>query len=171
MSHFAINVNWYPYCVLGREDAPEHFFRRTAITSPDCQEFMVWRIFSVVLIFMSPLLDEFTLIEVFQRVNSSSKGLMKMVTTEKILQTMSSWHWWELIVKCARQVLGGSSRSSRHLLQILWKSPQSLVDTFIVSTVSCFTKTEMVTIAPAQAGSCLGLGLAVVDQGPGVMAI
>ena len=26
---------------LGREEAPEHFFRRTAITSPDCQEFMV----------------------------------------------------------------------------------------------------------------------------------
>ena len=27
--------------ILGREEAPEHFFRRTAITSPDCQEFMV----------------------------------------------------------------------------------------------------------------------------------
>ena len=26
---------------LGREEAPKHFFRRTAITSPDCQEFMV----------------------------------------------------------------------------------------------------------------------------------
>ena len=26
---------------VGWEEAPEHFFRRTAITSPDCQEFMV----------------------------------------------------------------------------------------------------------------------------------
>ena len=26
---------------LGREEAPKHFFRRTAITSPHCQEFMV----------------------------------------------------------------------------------------------------------------------------------
>ena len=26
---------------LGWEEAPEHFFQRTAITSPDCQEFMV----------------------------------------------------------------------------------------------------------------------------------
>ena len=31
-----------PICyLLGWEEAPEHFFRRTAITSPDCQEFMV----------------------------------------------------------------------------------------------------------------------------------
>ena len=50
---------------LGREEAPEHFFRRTAITYPDCQEFMVWRIFSVVTIFIDPLMDEFTLMEVF----------------------------------------------------------------------------------------------------------
>ena len=28
-------------CAVGREEAPEHFFRRTAITSPVCQEFMV----------------------------------------------------------------------------------------------------------------------------------
>ena len=28
-------------CTLGWEEAPEHFFRRTAIASPDCQEFMV----------------------------------------------------------------------------------------------------------------------------------
>ena len=28
-------------CTIGWEEAPEHFFRRTAITSPDCQEFMV----------------------------------------------------------------------------------------------------------------------------------
>ena len=26
---------------VGREEAPKHFFRRTAITSPHCQEFMV----------------------------------------------------------------------------------------------------------------------------------
>ena len=50
---------------VGREEAPEHFFWRTAITSPDCQEFMVWRIFSGVTIFMDPLMDEFTLMEVF----------------------------------------------------------------------------------------------------------
>ena len=35
-----------------------------------------------------------------------------MSTTEKILQTMSSWHWGELIVECSRQGLGGSSRST-----------------------------------------------------------
>ena len=54
-------VGWPMASPLGREEAPEHFFRRTAITSPDCQEFMVWRIFSVVLIFMDPFMDEFTL--------------------------------------------------------------------------------------------------------------
>ena len=47
--------------VLDRDDPPKHFFRRTAINSPHCQEFMVWRIISVVLIFMDPLMDEFTL--------------------------------------------------------------------------------------------------------------
>ena len=31
----------YVASILGREEAPEHFFRRMAITSPDCQEFMV----------------------------------------------------------------------------------------------------------------------------------
>ena len=30
-----------------------------------------------------------------------------MSTTEKILQTISSWHWGELIVECSRQGLGG----------------------------------------------------------------
>ena len=50
---------------VGREEAPEHFFWRMANNSPDCQEFMVWRIFSIVTIFMSDLMDEFTLIEVF----------------------------------------------------------------------------------------------------------
>ena len=48
-------------CTIGWEEALEHFFRRTAITSPDCQEFMVWRIFSGVTIFMDPLKEEFTL--------------------------------------------------------------------------------------------------------------
>ena len=50
---------------LGREEAPKHFFRRTVINSPHGQEFMVSRISSVVTTFLSPLLDEFTLMEVF----------------------------------------------------------------------------------------------------------
>ena len=50
---------------IGREEAPKHFFRRTAITSPHCQEFMVWRIFAIVTIFMSDLMLEFTLMGVF----------------------------------------------------------------------------------------------------------
>ena len=28
-------------CILERDEAPEHFFPHTAITSPHCQEFMV----------------------------------------------------------------------------------------------------------------------------------
>ena len=47
-------------------------------------------------------------------VNSSLKGLKKMSTTEKILQTMSSWHWGELIVECGWQGLVGSSRPNVH---------------------------------------------------------
>ena len=43
--------------------------------------------------------------------NSSLKGLKKMDTTEKILQTMSSWHWGELIVESSRHGFWGSSRS------------------------------------------------------------
>ena len=39
--HTVVLVILNIYCVLGWEEAPEHFFRRTAITSPDCQEFMV----------------------------------------------------------------------------------------------------------------------------------
>ena len=37
----------------------------SAITSPHCQEFMVWRIFSIVTIFLSDLMLEFTLMGVF----------------------------------------------------------------------------------------------------------
>ena len=37
LSHLRHYAKW----ALGREEAPEYFFRRTAITSPDCQEFMV----------------------------------------------------------------------------------------------------------------------------------
>ena len=50
---------------LDRDDPPKHFFRRTVINSPHSQEFMVSRISSVVTTFLSPLLDEFTLMEVF----------------------------------------------------------------------------------------------------------
>ena len=35
-----------------------------------------------------------------------------MVTTEKILESMNSWHWGELIVECSKRCFGGSSRSS-----------------------------------------------------------
>ena len=51
MEHYTVD------CDLG----PEHFKEGTTLNSPHCQEFMVWRIFSVVLIFLSPLMDEFTL--------------------------------------------------------------------------------------------------------------
>ena len=37
-----------------------------------------------------------------------------MLTTEKILQTMSSWHWGELIFEGSKQGLGRSSRSTLH---------------------------------------------------------
>ena len=50
---------------LERDDPPKHFFVATIINSPQCQEFMVSRISSVVTIFLSPLMDEFTLMEVF----------------------------------------------------------------------------------------------------------
>ena len=56
--HLRVTVG---HCRLGREEAPKHFFRRTAITSPHCQEFMVWRIFSIVTIFLSDLMLEVTL--------------------------------------------------------------------------------------------------------------
>ena len=35
-----------------------------------------------------------------------------MSTTEKILPTMNSWRWGELIVECSKRCFGGSSRSS-----------------------------------------------------------
>ena len=49
---------------------------------------MVGRIFSVMPIFLDPLINKFTLQNTSIIVNSSIKGLKKMVTTEKILQTM-----------------------------------------------------------------------------------
>ena len=58
-------VNALPRCGIDRDDPPKHFFRRTVINSPHSQEFMVSRISSVVTTFLSPLLDEFTLMEVF----------------------------------------------------------------------------------------------------------
>ena len=50
---------------LEREDPPKHLLLHSTINSHQCQEFMVSRIFSVVTIFLSPLMDEFTLMEVF----------------------------------------------------------------------------------------------------------
>ena len=73
---------------LGREEAPEHFFRRTAITSPHCQEFMVWRIFSIVTIFLSDLMLEVTLMEgifeLFQH-EKNGKFLERLQTFRKSL--------------------------------------------------------------------------------------
>ena len=40
---------------------PKHILEPTVISSPHSQEFMVSRIFSVVLILLRPLMDEFTL--------------------------------------------------------------------------------------------------------------
>ena len=44
-----------------------------------------------------------------------------MDTTEKILQTMSSWHWGELIIEGSRQGFWGSSRSNGYDYQ-QWKA-------------------------------------------------
>ena len=47
-----------------------------------------------------------------------------MDTTEKILQTMSSWHWGELIVECARQGLGGHpGLPHTFFLFLFWRVP------------------------------------------------
>ena len=74
--------------LLGREEAPKHFFRRTAITSPHCQEFMVWRIFSIVTIFLSDLMLEVTLMEgifeLFQH-EKNGKFLERLQTFRKSL--------------------------------------------------------------------------------------
>ena len=43
----------------------KHCWEPTVINSPHLQEFMVSRIFSTVLILLRPLMDEFTLMEVF----------------------------------------------------------------------------------------------------------
>ena len=47
------------------DKAPKHFLQHTTIKSPHSQKFMVSRIFSIVLIFLDPLLDKFTVMEVF----------------------------------------------------------------------------------------------------------
>ena len=52
-----------------------------------------------------------------------------MVSTEKILETMNSWHWWELIVECSKRCFGGSSRSNSLICS--WSRLTS-------STVYCF---------------------------------
>ena len=51
--------------ILERDNPPKHLLVHSRINSPQCQEFMVSRIFSVVTIFLSPWMDEFTLMEVF----------------------------------------------------------------------------------------------------------
>ena len=48
-------------CRLGRDDPTNPYQAHSTINSPQCQELMVWRIFSVESIFLSPLRDEFTL--------------------------------------------------------------------------------------------------------------
>ena len=48
-------------CKLDCDNAPKHFWEPSVINSPHLQEFMVSRIFSVVLIFLRPLMDEFTI--------------------------------------------------------------------------------------------------------------
>ena len=53
------------WLTLERDAPPNPCLLPSTINSPQCQELMVWRIFSVVLIFLSPLSDEFTLMEVF----------------------------------------------------------------------------------------------------------
>ena len=51
--------------ILERDDPPKHLLLPSTINSPQCQEVMVSRIFSEVTIFLSPLRDKFTLMEVF----------------------------------------------------------------------------------------------------------
>ena len=53
------------WCTVEYDLAPKHFLVPTTINSPHCHEFMVSRIFSVVTIFLNPLMDEFTVMEVF----------------------------------------------------------------------------------------------------------
>ena len=52
---------WVDICRLDCVKPPKHILEPTVINSPHSQEFMVSRIFSVVLILLEPLLDEFTL--------------------------------------------------------------------------------------------------------------
>ena len=51
--------------VLDCDKPPKHCWVPTVINSPHLQKFMVSRIFPVVLILLRPLMDEFTLMEVF----------------------------------------------------------------------------------------------------------
>ena len=44
-----------------------------------------------------------------------------MVTIEKILQTMNSWHWAELIAVCRKKCLGTSSRPIAHAKAVIAK--------------------------------------------------
>ena len=60
-----IEMAKYIICRLEWDDPPKHLLLPSTINSPQCQEFMVSRIFSVVTIFLSSLMDEFTLMEVF----------------------------------------------------------------------------------------------------------
>ena len=48
-----------------RDESPKHFLVPMLINSLPLQEFMVSRIFSAVLVLSEPLMDEFTLMEVF----------------------------------------------------------------------------------------------------------
>ena len=59
--HYLSFINWIVDC----DDPPKHILVPTVIKSPPSHEFMVSRIFSVVLIFLDPLLDKFTVMEVF----------------------------------------------------------------------------------------------------------
>ena len=50
--------------------------------------------------------------------NFTIKRLKKMVTTEKILQTMNSWQWGEVIAVRGKKCSGASSRSTDSDIQM-----------------------------------------------------
>ena len=54
----------------------------------------------------------------FHKCKFFHKGLKKMSATEKILQTMNSWQWGELIAVCRKKCLGASSRPNVHDIPI-----------------------------------------------------
>ena len=66
---------------------------------------MVSRILSLVLIFLDPMMNNFTLMEVFKIVNLSIKGSKKMDTAEKIFEIMNFWERGELITMDIKQAL------------------------------------------------------------------